>query len=91
MVSAGTFNLIEGLVWLAAGAGCIGYALWRLDGLRRRLLLWAGADLVLFALTDFYEMRTGAWWDPPWLAALKVLCIVAFLVIYVIYLRNREQ
>lgn len=90
-MSAATFNLLEGLFWLVAGAGCFIYAWVELSGYRRRLLLWAGADLVLFAFTDFYEMATGAWWDPLWLAALKGLCIAGFVAIYVLYLRNKEK
>lgn len=35
--------------------------------------------LVLFAVSDVIEMKTGAWWRPPGLLILKGICLVGLI------------
>jgi hypothetical protein len=35
----------------------------------------------LFGLSDYIEAGTGAWWRPWWLLALKVACILTFVIL----------
>jgi hypothetical protein len=45
---------------------------------RRRSWIVAGL-LLLFAASDLIEARTGAWWRPPGLLALKAVCVVGLV------------
>lgn len=76
---AATFNVAEAGLWLAISAVLAAKA-WRSRG-RERRILWvlAGAFLV-FSASDVIESRTGAWWQPWWLAALKIGCSAVFIL-----------
>lgn len=82
-----TFNLIEAVVWFLLGVGCVISARMRRYGPKRKLLILAGLNFLVFSFTDLYETGTGAWWDPGWLLALKALCIAFFIVLYALYRR----
>ena len=44
---------------------------------------WAGilsCAFLAFGFSDLVEMRTGAWWDPPWLLVLKLACGGVFIL-----------
>jgi hypothetical protein len=48
--------------------------------------------LILFGISDFVEMVSGAWWQPWWLLVWKALCIgVGFILIILIYKTERRQ
>jgi len=36
-----------------------------------------------FGVSDWIEARTGAWWTPWWLLAIKAACVAVFLAAYV--------
>jgi len=38
-----------------------------------------------FALSDFIEIQTGAWWDPWWLLLLKGSCLGVMGVAFIRY------
>ena len=69
-----TGNLIEGIFWSGVGF-C--FALSLLAPSVRPDKAVAAVTFILFGVSDFIEMRTGAWWTPWWLLAWKAACVVA--------------
>ncbi|MCA8996952.1 MAG: hypothetical protein KDA80_08200 [Planctomycetaceae bacterium] len=67
------FNACEGILWIALALifGC-----GRITGLRPPLRIQFAVSLLLFSLSEWIEIQTGAWWRPWWLAFLKGTCIV---------------
>ncbi|HUS48367.1 MAG TPA: hypothetical protein VNA25_07970 [Phycisphaerae bacterium] len=81
-------NLIEGVFWIAMGAGFALSAIWCRHRLGR---LIGAAALVAFGCSDFVEMQTGAWWDPWWLIVWKGACNLVFVVLVVLYVLARRE
>lgn len=79
----------EAFFWCLIGFICLGYSKLKLLGDNRKLLSIAGINFLIFGLTDVYEMRSGAWWDPVWLLVVKVFCISVFFTLYLIYRKQR--
>ncbi|MCH1930956.1 hypothetical protein L9G16_12235 [Shewanella sp. A25] len=79
-----TFNLIESGVWFIL---CIG--MWiqayrnRHEGDWLKVFSVAAVAFWCFSLSDFIEVKTGAWWQPVELLVLKFCCIVAFIWCYI--------
>lgn len=75
------FNQGEALLWLAISLAILIHTIVR--KLRRFSIPPAQLPLIpafaLFGLSDLIEAKTGAWWRPWWLLALKALCILVFL------------
>jgi hypothetical protein len=82
------FNFFEALFWIAVAAS-FGVTYWwkRQNG---DLMLAAGLLLFEFGLSDFVEMRTGAWYRPWWLCVWKVTTVIALLVVFVLFRRRRS-
>ena len=60
---AATFNLFEGIMWIAIAALFIFVPIFKLEGdFKIRLVI--GAIFILFGISDFVEITTGAWWRP---------------------------
>ncbi len=76
---AALFNLAEAGLWLAISVVLTIKAQRSQAQARRVLRVLAGAFL-LFSASDITESRTGAWWQPWWLAALKVGCTAVFIL-----------
>lgn len=74
----GIFNLCEAAVWGTAAAVMFARSAKEVAPIRRLGRKTAGV-LAVFSLTDLMEIRTGAWWDPWWLFALKASCVAALL------------
>lgn len=79
------FNLFEAALWFAISAVFFFRGMVRAGGktpesraLRRELFLLAAA-FAAFGVSDIIESRTGAWWEPWWLLALKTACVLVFL------------
>jgi len=83
-----TGNLIEGFLWIAIGL-CFAVSLVR--PAQRKAKLVAAINFVVFGFSDFVEMRTGAWWRPPWLPAWKAACVLVMLTQLVRYLKARGR
>ena len=83
-----TGNLIEGFFWTAVG---LCFAVSMIRPAQRRAKLIAAVNFVAFGLSDFAEMRTGAWWRPPWLLAWKLACVLVMVVQLVLYMKNRRR
>ncbi|WP_050024483.1 hypothetical protein [Verrucomicrobium sp. BvORR034] len=79
------FNLFEAALWFAISAVFFFRGVFRAGGqsaetrsLRREMFLLAAA-FAAFGVSDVIESRTGAWWEPWWLLALKTACVLVFL------------
>lgn len=71
-------NWVEVFFWPALGLGCLAHAARRHPGTDP--LTWLlGAAFIIFGISDYLELRTGAWWRPPALLVLKAGCIAVFL------------
>ncbi len=74
------FNACEGLFWIGIAVG------FAVVLLRRRVnpdLMLAGCLLfVAFGISDFVEIRTGAWFRPWWLLVWKSWCVVGLIAVY---------
>ena len=81
------FNLGEGLL-------CLGIALVLVVRTRRlqdRSWLGYGAavSFALFGVSDFIEVRTGAWYSPWPLLLLKAACVLSLMGHLVVYMKQR--
>jgi hypothetical protein len=78
------FNLGEGILWIAIGTALsISAVFYRADWLRLRIV--AALSFVLFGVSDFIEMRSGSWWNPLWLLAIKLICVISFATCWWVY------
>jgi hypothetical protein len=83
-----TGNLVEGVFWSAVGV-CFAVSMAAAPARRDKAV--AAAVFILFGLSDFVEMQTGAWWEPWWLLAWKVACIAVMVALLGRYLRRRRR
>lgn len=72
------FNLVEAGWWFCLSLVC-GVALRRVDPRLRRTLVIVSMAFAAFGVSDLIECRTGAWWRPWWLFALKAGCVLTLL------------
>lgn len=86
---SGIFNLCEAAVWGTAAAVMFVRSAKEVAPMRRLGRNTAGV-LAVFSSTDLMEIRTGAWWDPWWLFALKAACVTALLWAGIEYRRLRK-
>ena len=87
---AALFNVAEAGLWLAIGA-VLAVKTWRARSRLRRILTMLVLAFLLFSVSDIVESRTGAWWQPWWLAALKVSCTAVFILGFRAYFRARQR
>lgn len=83
------FNLVEGVLWVGIGI----VLLWRSrspQGVRFPIIV-AGVTFILFGISDFIEIRTGSWFEPPWLLLWKVGCVVSLVSCLIWYLVDRRK
>ncbi len=80
-----TFNLAEGLFWIGIGLAL----LWRSRSLENLVhpALFAGVIFLLFAVSDFIEMRTGSWFEPTWLMIWNLACVLTLIACFFWYRR----
>ncbi len=57
-------NLVEGVFWIILGL-CFLVAMLRPGNKLTKAI--ACSNFILFGLSDFVEIHTGAWWKPWWL------------------------
>jgi hypothetical protein len=78
------YNFIEALFWLLLGLGVL------LTGLKKKR--WPlGLLLMAFGLSDFVEMRTGAWWRPWWLLVWKGLCLLGLVWFAITWIKQKRK
>ena len=79
------FNLFEAALWFAISAVFFFRGMFRAGGrspesrTRRREMFLLASAFAAFGVSDVIESRTGAWWEPWWLLALKAVCVLVFL------------
>ena len=73
-----TANYIEAGLWTLIGAGFFLYAGLKRGSATSRV---TASAFLIFALCDVIETRTGAWWRPWWLLAMKGSCLTVLLVL----------
>ncbi|NLW84806.1 MAG: hypothetical protein GXY41_10465 [Phycisphaerae bacterium] len=84
-MSIDVFNLVEGAFWIGLGA----WVLLTRRMVRGRRQVALAVLLMAFGVSDFVEMRTGAWWTPWWLLVWKIVCVGVFIH-YFIHLERRR-
>jgi len=80
------FNLGEGIFWIVIGAIFIIISCRRTSVMNSALAL----AFVAFGISDFVEIRTGAWWRPAWLLLWKAVCVVTLIAAFFHYLRRKS-
>jgi hypothetical protein len=81
------FNFFEGILWTAIG---VTFAFRAIRNTKfRGLQIGASVSFVLFGVSDFIEMHTGAWYTPWTLFALKAACVTSFLIHLRIYMTEK--
>lgn len=81
------FNLAEGVLWIAIGLGFLASLVFTPGS--RPLKLAACLLFLTFGLSDFVETRTGAWYEPWWLAVWKATDILGLIVVFILYRHKR--
>lgn len=80
-------NLVEGFWWIALG-------IWMLSLRNKsagRVVALLSAVLVVFGISDFIEIFTGAWWRPLWLLAIKAVCVAVGIITSIHLYRERSK
>ncbi|MEN8252016.1 MAG: hypothetical protein ABFQ53_00330 [Patescibacteria group bacterium] len=83
-----TFNLVEGIYWVSLGIFVLTLSK-IISSKYQKLTLFASGTLILFGLSDFIEISTGAYWEPWWLLALNIFCILGLIVSFIWYIKLR--
>ena len=83
-----TGNLVEGIFWSGVG---LCFAISMLAPPVRWDKAVAAATFILFGLSDFVEMHTGAWWRPWWLLAWKATCVAVMGALLWRYTVRRQR
>ena len=76
-----SFNFVEGFFWIAIAVGAVLRSR-KTSGKIRRSLRMAALLFLLFGVSDFVELSTGAWWRPWWLLTWKATCVVGLLYLW---------
>jgi len=85
----GIFNAVEASWWFLCSALTAGMG-HRVRGLTPRLRAALSLLLLGFALSDLFEISTGAWWRPLGLLIVNVGCVVGISATGMMVLRNRQ-
>ncbi len=84
------YNLVEAVFWILCGLGVVWSGVW--GDVKYRLVFGLGAVLlILFGVSDWVEMGTGAWWRPWWLLVWKGGCLAGFWVLIVWYRKLKGE
>src|SRR4051794_4081304 len=88
--AARIFNYVETAIWPAMGVVFLFIATGRRGVIRRDFLI-AGATLLIFGASDYFEAENGnEWWRPWWLFLWKAGCVL-ILVLLLINALHRQQ
>lgn len=74
-------NAIEGCLWIALGV----------FAMVRRASTGLAIALFAFGISDFVEIRTGAWYEPWWLLTWKTVCVLTIAGLGIVVWRRRSQ
>lgn len=81
-----TFNFIEGIYWLALGIFVLTLSKIIFQKYKK-LALFTSLVLILFSITDFIEIETGAYWTPWWLLVWNIICILGLTLSLAWYIK----
>jgi len=84
------FNAVEALFWITIGIVFMIVACLPKTRLRGLSILVAML-FICFGCTDFFEVKTGSWWEPWWLLAWKSFCVLGLLLCFFWYVRLRRK
>jgi hypothetical protein len=88
--TVGLWNALEAVLWTTMGLLFAIKSSLHAGGARRRGLITA-CVLIVFGISDFVELHTGAWWRPWWLLVWKILCVVGLGAILCVWLLGRQK
>jgi hypothetical protein len=83
------FNVFEVVLWSVLGLAIL---FWR--ALPMHWMSWnlpLACALFGFALSDYIEIQTGAWWQPWWLFPFKACCFLSMIYFMVLYYRHHSR
>ena len=83
------FNSLEAVFWMTTGVIVLRKS--RSVPEYQRLGLISFFWLILFGVSDIFEVFTGAWWRPWPLLLLKVTCVVALTRCVLIYRAHQSR
>ncbi len=83
-------NWGEVILWPAIGMVCLLFAI-KGKGHADRSLWVLGPTFVLFGVSDYIELHTGAWWKPLALLLLNAVCIAVFVAAGVRHYRKSRS
>jgi len=80
------FNSLEACFWIMMGL----VVLWksRQNASHARLGTHSAFWFILLGVSDIFEVRTGAWWRPWPLLAMKAMCLLALSICGLLYRRG---
>lgn len=79
------FNLAEGILWIVI-AVVLMFRSFRPSPHQMLLRVSSGA-FFLFGISDFIEISTRAWYQPPSLLVLKAFCVITLISCFVVFRR----
>ena len=82
------FNFWEAWFWIVLGVGTLAVTVCKYRQVRLHPIILFFL-LVVFGLSDFVEMRTGAWFRPWWLWGWKAFCVAGMAVMWFVYRKRK--
>lgn len=86
------FNSLEALLWISI-ALILFFRVSHIPIQLRNNTLWGGVFFAVFGLSDFAEIAIGGIFasNQYWLFAIKIICVIAFVILFVRYTRLRKR
>jgi len=87
------FNLYEAILWFVISIIFLGFGVYKKNIVaQKKTFLFLSVIFVLFGISDLIEMKTGAWWKPTWLLAMKAFCITSIAIgVFFLYKKARPS
>ncbi len=91
-ISYNIFNILEALLWLSI-ALVLFIRVSHIPTSYRNNTLWGGIVFAVFGLSDIAEIVIGGILasNQYWLLAIKVICVIALVILFVNYARIRNH
>ncbi len=84
------YNYFEIVLWTTIGV-VVAIKCSKTSRQVKKLGLAAACAFFVFAVSDYIEIHTGAWWDPWWLLAMKASCVGVFGLTYCLYISAKRR
>jgi hypothetical protein len=82
------FNIFEGIFWIGMGIQCVVLSK-MMDKEYYNISIFSASAFSFFGISDFLEIKTGALFGIWWLMAWKIVSLLAFVVIFIWYIKLR--